>query len=95
VGANIVDGGRRTLDVADFVWSEQFGHKIHLIGQTDTCDEVRLVTDTPASLLVLYASQGRLSGACVIGQMPTVLKCRRWVGARAPLADVDLWRAAA
>lgn len=95
VGANLTDDGARIVSAADYVWSEQFGCKINLVGDTVDHDEVRLLDPTPESLLALYGRGGQLTGACVVGQMPLVLKCRRWVAANMPLAELDLWQSAA
>jgi 3-phenylpropionate/trans-cinnamate dioxygenase ferredoxin reductase subunit len=95
VGANVVDDGVRTVAAAAYVWSEQFGVKVNLVGDTVDHDQVRLLDTTAESLLALYGRGGRLTGACVVGQMPLVLKCRRWVAAHTPLAELDLWQSAA
>ena len=95
VGANLADGGVRTVTAADYVWSEQFGVKVNLVGDTVDHDQVRLLNPTAESLLALYGRGGRLTGACVVGQMPLVLKCRRWVAAATPLAELELWQSAA
>lgn len=95
VAANIVDAGSRTLTAADYVWSEQFDQKVSLIGDTTAYDEMQTLEASPERLAVLYARQGQLTGACIVGQMPLVLKCRRWVAAATPLDELDIWQRAA
>lgn len=95
VGANLADDGDRVVLAADYVWSDQFGVKVSLVGDTVEYDEVRLLDSAAESLLALYGRGGKLTGACVVGQMPLVLKCRRWVAASTPLAELDLWQSAA
>jgi 3-phenylpropionate/trans-cinnamate dioxygenase ferredoxin reductase subunit len=95
VAQNIADGGQRTLDGPDYVWSEQFGHKISIVGQVAQWEDMRVVDGRAQTLAVLYAARGRLVGACVVGQMPLVLKCRRSIAASAAIAELELWQNAA
>ncbi|HEX5510219.1 MAG TPA: FAD-dependent oxidoreductase [Actinomycetales bacterium] len=95
VAQNIADGGQRVLDGPDYVWSEQFGHKISIVGQVAQWDDMRVLDGRASTLAVLYAARGRLVGACVVGQMPLVLKCRRSIAASAPIDELELWQNAA
>lgn len=83
------------LTGADYVWSEQFGHKINIVGSPHTHDEKVVLSSNPQTLAVLYAQSGHLLGACVVGQMSLVLKCRRWIAAGVPVAEIEPWAHAA
>ncbi|MBA0052607.1 NAD(P)/FAD-dependent oxidoreductase [Streptomyces sp. AJS327] len=91
VAHNLLDGGRRTLSAAPFVWSDQFGQRISIVGDTHRYDEVRTVAGDAGRSAVLYARAGRLTGACVIGQQRLAMLCRKWIAAATPVREVPEW----
>ncbi|CDR06439.1 NAD(P)/FAD-dependent oxidoreductase [Streptomyces iranensis] len=95
VAANIADNGSRTVRSAPYVWSDQFGRRLHVIGETLDHDAVRFVCSEPDDLAVLYAREGALVGACVIDRARLALRCRTWVARATPLHDIPPWQDAA
>ncbi|WP_212732809.1 NAD(P)/FAD-dependent oxidoreductase [Streptomyces sp. TP-A0874] len=91
VARNLLDGGRRGLTAAPYVWSDQFGQRLSIVGETDRYDEVREVPRDGGRPAVLYARDGRLVGAFVFGQQRLAMLCRRWVAAAAPVHEVPGW----
>lgn len=93
VAASIV-GAAPAKPRAPYVWSDQYGVTIALVGQLDRHDDVR-VLGGPEDLAVLYARDDRLVGACVVGQPGLTLKVRRWIAAGEPVAEIPAWSMAA
>lgn len=95
VARNLLDEGRRTLTAAPFVWSDQFGRRISIVGETTRYDEVRTVSQDGMPPAVLYARDGRLVGACVFDQQRLTMLCRKWIATAEPVQDVPAWTQAA
>ncbi|SEB66230.1 NAD(P)/FAD-dependent oxidoreductase [Rhodococcus koreensis] len=91
VAHNIVDNGNRTVDSASFVWSDQFGKRISIVGDTTGHDTVRLLSAGTDDLAALYARDGILIGACVVDQLRLVLRSRKWVGAATLTSEIPEW----
>lgn len=95
VARNLLDGGQRTLTAAPFVWSDQFGQRLSIVGETNRYDEVREVVGRDAEQpAILYARDGRLVGACVFGQQRLAMLCRKWIASATPVLDVPVWEQA-
>jgi NADPH-dependent 2,4-dienoyl-CoA reductase/sulfur reductase-like enzyme len=73
-----------------YVWSDQYGLRLQIVGRPRADDEVRLVEDDPAApvLVALYAREGRMTGAFTLNAPSRLLTLRRALAARAPLAQV-------
>lgn len=94
VARNIVESATHTVESAPYVWSDQFGRRISIIGQTTNYDSVRFLSTGITDLAALYSRDGQLVGACVIDQMRLVLNCRKWVARRTPVSEIAEWEAA-
>ncbi|AKE01400.1 MULTISPECIES: NAD(P)/FAD-dependent oxidoreductase [Rhodococcus erythropolis group] len=88
------DEPRRT-DAADYVWSDQFGRRINIVGDTTQHDGVRLISRNSESLAALYSRDGILVGACVIGQARLMVKCRTWIARGTATSEIPEWNTAA
>jgi hypothetical protein len=77
-----VDAGR-----APYVWSDQYGLRLQIVGRPRPDDEVRIIEDDQANaiLAALYVRQGRLSGAFLLNAPNRLLALRRSLAARASL----------
>lgn len=91
VAHNLLGEDSRTLTSAAYVWSDQFGRRINLIGTATGYDAVRVLGHDVSDLVALYARDGLLVGACVVDQAPLMLKCRRWVAERTPVTAIPAW----
>ncbi len=95
VGANLAQEsqglpGRRLLDTVAYVWSDQHGAKIQVLGLPRADDEVAVVAGDLAEdrFLALYHRDGEVTGAVTIGMVAALARCRPLVAERAPLAQV-------
>ncbi|MGH3949287.1 MAG: NAD(P)/FAD-dependent oxidoreductase [Pseudonocardiaceae bacterium] len=91
VAHNLVEADKRTVETATYVWSDQFGKRINIVGNTTDHDAVRFLARDPDGLAALYSRDGVLVGACVIGQARLMLKCRKWVAQRTATAEIPEW----
>jgi NADPH-dependent 2,4-dienoyl-CoA reductase/sulfur reductase-like enzyme len=73
-----------------YVWSDQYGLRLQIVGRPRADDDVRLVEDDIAApvLVALYAREGRMTGAFTLNATSRLLTLRRALAARAPLAQV-------
>jgi 3-phenylpropionate/trans-cinnamate dioxygenase ferredoxin reductase subunit len=91
VARNLLDGGMRTVQSAPYVWSDQFGTRINIVGDTTDYDEVRFLSRSSPDLAALYARGGRFVGACVTDQMRLVVNCRKWAASATVVDDIAEW----
>lgn len=92
VAMNVLDDGHRTVTAPHFVWSDQFGQRISLVGDTTGTDsDVRRVSDDKGTAATLFTRDGVLVGACVFGRPRLVLDLRRHVAATAAAESVPAW----
>ncbi|AII10627.1 NAD(P)/FAD-dependent oxidoreductase [Rhodococcus opacus] len=94
VAHNLLDNGNRTVEAAPFVWSDQFGKRISIIGDTTGHDTVRFLSRGTEDLGALYSRDGKFVGACVVGQLRLVLKCRKWAAAGTHTSEIPEWELA-
>ncbi|WP_336793432.1 NAD(P)/FAD-dependent oxidoreductase [Gordonia malaquae] len=78
-----------------YVWSDQFGRRINIIGDTGADADVRIVSHGSSDLFVLYARGGHLVGACVVDNPRRMVECRRWIAAATPVSQIPAWSHAA
>ena len=73
-----------------YVWSDQYGLRLQIVGRPRAADEVHIVEDDPAAavLVALYAREGRMTGAFTLNAPSRLLALRRALAARASLAQV-------
>jgi NADPH-dependent 2,4-dienoyl-CoA reductase/sulfur reductase-like enzyme len=77
-------------DSVDYVWSDQHGHRIQLLGRPDRADTVHVVDHDPATgrFLALYGLADRLVGVVGCRAGATVLQQRRAITEGAPFDAV-------
>lgn len=74
-----------------YVWSDQYGHRIQIVGRPSTGTLAHCAGSASDRLTAVYADEaGRVVGAVVVDDPRTLLKLRRAVAAGAALADLDL-----
>jgi NADPH-dependent 2,4-dienoyl-CoA reductase/sulfur reductase-like enzyme len=91
VAWNIVHADKpRAYASVPYVWSDQYGSRLQIVGRPRADDEVRVVHDDPAtdSLVALYIRDGGLAGAFALNASPQALTLRRSLAARTPLDEV-------
>ncbi|MBT2228181.1 NAD(P)/FAD-dependent oxidoreductase [Nonomuraea sp. NEAU-A123] len=73
-----------------YVWSDQYGSRLQIVGRPRAEDEVRIVLDDPAgdSLVALYVRDQGLVGAFGLNAPSRMLVLRRSLAARASLDEV-------
>lgn len=73
-----------------YVWSDQYGSRLQIVGRPRADDDVRIVMDDPAGggLLALYIRDHGLAGAFGLNAPAQVLALRRALAARLPLDEV-------
>lgn len=73
-----------------YVWSDQYGSRLQIVGRPGAGDEVRIVRDDPAenALVALYVRDECLSGAFGLNAPAQMLALRRSLAARASLEEV-------
>lgn len=71
-------GAAMVYDPVPWFWSDQFGHKLQLIGVTDGYEEVLVLPHAEQELrpLVLYRRGAELIGAFAIGRAKAIVRCR-------------------
>lgn len=92
VAHNLIEDEKRTLDSVGYVWSDQFGRRIDIIGDTTGDATVRFLSRTPGHLAALYSRDGRLVGACIVGQPRLMIKCRKWIADRTEIGSIPEWQ---
>lgn len=80
----------RAYGPVPYVWSDQYGSRLQIVGRPRASDETRIVADDPAgdSLVALYVRDGRLVGAFGLNAPARILALRRSLATRASLAEV-------
>ncbi|MBF4162726.1 NAD(P)/FAD-dependent oxidoreductase [Nocardioides sp. CBS4Y-1] len=74
-----------------YVWSDQYGHRIQIVGRPADGTVALLHGDVESGLVAVYADAvGRVTGALVVDDPRTLMKCRRAATQRLAIADLDL-----
>lgn len=90
VGWNIAkpDSLRAYVSVP-YVWSDQHGVRLQIVGRPRPGDDVRVVLDEPGgAFAALYVRDGAPAGAFAMNAPARVLELRRALAARLPLSEV-------
>lgn len=76
---------------APYVWSDQYGHRIQIVGRPADGELVRLDGTGPQDLVAIYAdASGAAVGGVVVDDARAFMKVRKAVTRRSPGAEVDL-----
>lgn len=92
VAHNLIEDEKRTLESVGYVWSDQFGRRIDIIGDTTGDATVRFLSRTPDHLAALYSRDDRLVGACIVSQPRLMIKCRKWIADRTEIGSIPEWQ---
>ncbi|GAA3612052.1 FAD/NAD(P)-binding oxidoreductase [Nonomuraea rosea] len=73
-----------------YVWSDQYGTRLQIVGRPRADDEVRIVLDDPAddSMVALYLRDQGVVGAFGLNAPSRILALRRSLAARASLEEI-------
>lgn len=87
VAANIMRPESKPLVTIPYVWSDQFGLKLQIVGWPSPDCEVHWIDrpDARSRTTVLYSRQGIVVGGFAIGNPQFVAKVRRLIAASAPI----------
>lgn len=79
----------RAYTPVPYVWSDQYGSRLQIVGRPQAGDEVRIVRDDPVddSWVALYVRDGSLAGALGLNAPAQLLALRRMFAAGAPLEE--------
>jgi NADPH-dependent 2,4-dienoyl-CoA reductase/sulfur reductase-like enzyme len=85
----LADGEPEPFADAGYVWSDQYGLKIQVVGVSNDCDEVAVVHgDVEARKFVaLYRRGDRVVGALGISSPPLVMRARRLIEQTTPWSE--------
>ncbi|OPX06676.1 FAD-dependent oxidoreductase [Gordonia sp. i37] len=86
IAANIV-GAESVPNSVPYVWSDQFGHRIQVIGRPGPQHDVHLLSDRSSGVAALTGVDGVVTGAVVVDQPKMFGKLRRLVVGAAPWID--------
>ncbi|MGW0591998.1 NAD(P)/FAD-dependent oxidoreductase [Streptosporangium sp. NPDC002607] len=80
----------RAYSPVPYVWSDQYGSRLQIVGRPRAEDEVRIVLDDAAGdgLVALYVRDGGLAGAFALNAPSQLLALRRSLAARTPLDEI-------
>ncbi|RZL85359.1 hypothetical protein EEB14_54450 [Rhodococcus sp. WS4] len=75
------EDGPKWSDAVDYVWSDQYGGRIQLLGSPHLSDDVRILDHDPSTgrFLALYGARGRLVGAVGCQAAVKVLRQRKGI----------------
>lgn len=74
-----------------YVWSEQYGHRIQIAGRPSSGELAATFGDVADHFAALYAdAAGRLIGAVTVDDPRLLLRCRKAIGARARVDEIQL-----
>jgi NADPH-dependent 2,4-dienoyl-CoA reductase/sulfur reductase-like enzyme len=89
VAWNIANPDRpRAYTPVPYVWSDQYGSRLQIVGRPRADDQVRVVHEDGTALVALYIRDGALVGAFALNAPQRALALRRSLAARTPLAEV-------
>ncbi|SEN19180.1 NAD(P)/FAD-dependent oxidoreductase [Nonomuraea pusilla] len=89
VATTIAAGEPAELSAVPYVWSDQYGVKIQIVGRPDPGHEVTLVEGSleQARFLALYTAEGGVRAAVAFGRPRLAARARPLVGRAVPLAE--------
>lgn len=74
-----------------YVWSDQYGHRIQIVGRPNAGELALRVGDAEDHLVALYADKdGSLIGAVVVDDPRLLMRCRKAIAKGARVDEVDL-----
>ncbi|MDX3107940.1 NAD(P)/FAD-dependent oxidoreductase [Nonomuraea angiospora] len=89
VAKTIATGEPAELTTVPYVWSDQYGVKIQIVGRPDPAHDATVVEGSleQARFLALYTAEGRVSAAVAFGRPRLAARARPLVGKAVPLAE--------
>ncbi|WP_300400491.1 FAD-dependent oxidoreductase [Nocardioides sp.] len=90
--ASAITGSPPPRTQLPYVWSDQYGHRIQIVGRPNMGRSAHLVgTVADGDLLAAFTDEGgALVGAVVVDDVRAFMKCRKAIAARAPWTGVGL-----
>lgn len=89
VGAGIATGTPAELVSVPYVWSDQYGLKIQIVGRPGPGHDVHFLDGGPGDtrFLAVYTAQGQIVAAVAFGLPRHAARCRALVGRAATLSE--------
>ncbi|MEU6261239.1 FAD-dependent oxidoreductase [Streptomyces sp. NPDC047043] len=84
VVAAVIQGRTPSDDLLPYVWSDQFGHRVQIVGRPRASDDLALLRDVEEGLAAITGHDGVLSSAVVVDQPRLFARLRRMVRDRTP-----------
>lgn len=85
-----ITGGDAPRANAPYVWSDQYGHRIQIVGLPSRGTLVHLSGEGPEDLVAVYADDsGAVVGGVVVDDPRAFMKLRKAVTKRAPAVDLE------
>jgi NADPH-dependent 2,4-dienoyl-CoA reductase/sulfur reductase-like enzyme len=83
-------GERKPYDPVPYVWSDQYDHKIQIVGAPAAEDELMVLNGPVEALrfLALYTRGDNVTGAIAFNRPASIMKVRRRLRTRATVADI-------
>lgn len=81
-------GEEKQAGAVPYVWSDQYGKRLQIVGRPRADDDISVVDDPAGRHVAVYERAGRVSGMLAIDAPRTMLKGRKAIAARASAAEL-------
>jgi NADPH-dependent 2,4-dienoyl-CoA reductase/sulfur reductase-like enzyme len=82
-------GSEKVADAVPYVWSDQYGKRIQIVGRPRALDQVTVVEDdTDGRHLAVYERAGRVVGMLTIGAPKQMMRGRRAIASGLPASEL-------
>lgn len=88
VVASAIVGEHKVADSVPYVWSDQYGQRIQIVGRPKADDDITVIDDPDGRHVAVYERAGRVVGVLTVGAPRTMLKGRRAISARTSAAEL-------
>jgi NADPH-dependent 2,4-dienoyl-CoA reductase/sulfur reductase-like enzyme len=89
VVASTIVGEPRVANAVPYVWSDQYGHKIQIVGRPSAGDDITVIEDPcDGHHVAVYERSGRVAGMLSIDAPRKMLRGRRAVASGTPAAEL-------
>ncbi|WP_416979004.1 oxidoreductase C-terminal domain-containing protein [Streptomyces sp. T028] len=82
--AAAIQGSTPLDDLLPYVWSDQFGHRVQVVGRPRASDDLALLRGVEEGLAAITGHDGVLASAVVVDQPRLFARLRRMVRDRTP-----------
>jgi NADPH-dependent 2,4-dienoyl-CoA reductase/sulfur reductase-like enzyme len=87
--ASAITGQRRIADGVPYVWSDQYGQKIQIVGRPTADDDLTLIEDPAGGKhMAIYERAGRVVGMLTIDAPKTMLRGRKAIASKSSAPEL-------